>query len=554
VIDEHKKQFEVKDVFFNNGIVNLYQFLQNQNFDLTCDLSENTLVVDIGAYNEKDIYCAILNSFFKQHNIVHQTQNDRYYFDEKRLEFILGKKFDTKGGQKNDLRNGVYIYKKVSEFGLTRENAEKLYLEFCEKFNLKPEREANGNLKVPNKDNEVVIAITLEEAIQQFVKYLTGTQDNLSIDSKIHSFEDGQNYFHDMLKQPKNYKIDKWDALVYWFGSRIYRFYNHSYFIYPNSANLNALKVFKESLEILDDKITIRDSKTDKIKEIGTNIDFFSILQYDEIRNEHFYISRSAEEFEIKFFMYIYSYIAHIEERYERSDGQRRVNAQELYDALRHISFVIYTDDGTFKTSFNEYTKAYQLIQFFYKLKEQNLFKYLSDILVIFSLSQGIKEVNINLQRWCQNMLNFSNLRKEYYLASFNILKNNSKGFGKLLYEFEETYLKYMLGGNSMDIHKESKKVGDGIGLFCAELGDKDLLFKLRNVKNHKQLVSYFKDVKFSTLKHEREARFSKEFNESLESILESIEQNWEITRDYIAIYAIDKFKAVSFAKKSTNN
>jgi len=100
-----------------------------------------------------------------------------------------------------------------------------------------------------------------------------------------------------------------------------------------------------------------------------------------------------------------------------------------------------------------------------------------------------------------------------------------------------------------MSIHENSKIIGDGIGHFCAELGDKDLLFKLRSVKNYKQLVSYFKDLKFSSLKNTEKARFTNEFNDSLENLLVNIEQNWEIVRDYIAIYAIDKFKAVSFAK-----
>ncbi|MGB5793991.1 hypothetical protein, partial [Poseidonibacter sp.] len=141
---------------------------------------------------------------------------------------------------------------------------------------------------------------------------------------------------------------------------------------------------------------------------------------------------------------------------------------------------------------------------------------------------------------------------KEYYLVSFNILKNNkAKSFGKSLFDFEQLYLQNILGEKDMNIHEKSKVLGSSIGHFCAEVGDKDLLFKLRNVKNYKQLLTYFKDLKFSSLKNENKARFSKEFNESLEEILNVLEKEWEIIRDYIAIYAIDKFKAVSFAKSN---
>jgi len=224
-------------------------------------------------------------------------------------------------------------------------------------------------------------------------------------------------------------------------------------------------------------------------------------------------------------------------------------NSKILFELLQYMSFIIYTDDGTFKTSLSEYTKAYRLIQFFMKLKEESLFKYLGNIFQVFSLSQSKDELNLNLQYWCQKILSFSNVRKEYFVASFSILKNNSQGFGKELFAFEQSYLKNVLGGNNMGIHEDAKKIGDGVGFFCAELGDKDLLFKLRSVKNYKQLVSYFKDLKFSSLKNAEKARFSNEFNESLENLLANVEQNWEIARDYIAIYAINKFKTVNFAK-----
>jgi len=492
-----------------------------------------------------------LNAFLKDNEIVYQTDNDRWYFDKTRMDFILDKKFDTKGGQKNDLRNGVYLYKKISDLGLSREEVERLYLDFCERTNFKPEKEQNGKLKVPNKKNEVIIAITLDEAIERFSKYFV-SNDILPIDSKIHSFEDGQRYFHDMLSQPKSYKLDKWNALIYWFGGRNKRFYNFSYFIYLNSSNLQALNKFKEFLQICDDKIEYRDEKS-KVIPTSSNIDFFEILSKDEIINKHFYISKSAEEFELKFFMYLFSMMYHIEERYEKANERRRERQKELYETLQYLSFVIYTEDGTFKASLTEYTRAYQLIQFFQVLKESGLFKYLSDVFQVFSLCQGKDEVNLNLKHWCQKLLSFSNLRKEYYLTSFNTLKKDSKGFGKLLFEFEQSYLNYILGGKDMSIHEDSKKVGDGVGYFCAVTKDKDLLFKLRNVKNYKQLVSYFKDLKFSALKKEKEARFSKEFNDSLESILESIEQNWEIARDYIAIYAIDKFKATNYQNSKSN-
>lgn len=555
------KEFKTKDVFFNNGIVNLYQFLKERDFGFGYELNQNELILKIDSQKENEIYTQILNTFLKDNKIVYQTDNNRWYFDETKMDFILDKKFDTKGGQKNDLRNGVYLYKKISDLGLSREEAEKLYLDFCERTNFKPEKESNGKLKVPNRMNEVIVAITLDEAIERFSKYFV-SNDILSIDSKIHSFEDGQNYFHDMLNQPKTYKLDKWNALIYWFGGRTRRFYNFFYFIYPNSSNLDALNKFKEFLQIGDDKIEYRNEKG-TVSNTSSNINFFKVLSKDEITDKQFYISKSAEEFELKFFMYLFSIMYHIEERYEKTNERRRERQKELFDTLQYLSFTIYTDDGTFKTSLNEYTKAYQLIQFFQILKENNLFKYFADLLYNISIAKKKKKAeakeiyNQYTQLVCLKILNFQETRNILYLTSFEILKTMEEkkqdGYhnrlGDNLFLFEQSYLNHILGGKDMSIHEDSKKVGDGVGHFCAELGDKDLLFKLRSVKNYKQLVSYFKDLKFSSLKNTEKARFTNEFNDSLENILVNVEQNWEIARDYIAIYAIDKFKSVNFAK-----
>ena len=541
--------YQPKDMFFNNGIVNLYRFLKEQDLEIEMSLDNSSLELKIDEKKADKLYFEILKGFFKEYKIVYQTKNDRWYFDEKRQDFILDKKFDTVGGQKNDLRNGVYLYKNISEFGLSREYVEGLYLNFCNKYNQKIEQESNGKLKVPNKKNEVIIAITLDEAVERFTQYFVGS-DNLKLDSKIHTFEDGQKTFHDMLKLSKEYKLDKWNALIYWFGGRVQRFYNREYFIYPNSSDLIALEKFKEFLKISDENIQIRDKKGE-LKTTSSNIDFYKQLSEDNIHNPNFYISNSQEEFEVKFFMYLFSIIFHIEEQYEKANRRRKATKKEMYDALKLITFIIYTDDGTFKTSFNEYTKAYWLIKFFEILKKEGLFDYLATILVTFSMSQGSREVNLNLKRWSQKLLNFSDLRKEYYWTSFNILKNNSKTFGKKLFEFEKLYLKNILGEKNMNIHEQSKVLGDGIGHYCAELGDKDLLFKLRTIKNYKQLIGYFKDLKFSILKNEGKAKFSKEFNETLDEVLKKIENSWELIRDYMAIYAIDKYRAVLFAKSN---
>jgi hypothetical protein len=589
--------YQPKDMFFNNGIVNLYRFLKEQDLEIEMSLDNSSLELKMDEKKADKLYFEILKGFFKEYKIVYQTKNDRWYFDEKKQDFILDKRFDVLGKSSgNDILSGVYHYKTPDELEIEEEDIKKKYLLFCKKNLQQPdlkdkikisdikkelnlEKDLDKNLKllqvldfldnhkeklnVPNGNNKVVLAITLDEGVENFTNYFVKDKGQfLKLDSKIHTFEDGQKTFHDMLKLSKGYKLDKWNALIYWFGGRVQKIYNSytipktsppkkkNYTIYPNSSDLIALEKFKAFLKISDENIQIRDKKGE-LKTTSSNIDFYKQLSKDNIHNPNFYISNSQEEFEVKFFMYLFSIIFHIEEQYEKANRRRKATKKEIYDALKLITFIIYTDDGTFKTSFNEYTKAYWLIKFFEILKKEGLFDYLATILVTFSMSQGSREVNLNLKRWSQKLLNFSDLRKEYYWTSFNILKNNSKTFGKKLFEFEKLYLKNILGEKNMNIHEQSKVLGDGIGHYCAELGDKDLLFKLRTIKNYKQLIGYFKDLKFSILKNEGKAKFSKEFNETLDEVLKKIENSWELIRDYMAIYAIDKYRAVLFAKSN---
>lgn len=558
------KKFTVKDVFFNNGLVNLYQFLQEYAFDIDIKLEKSFLELK---YKDEKIFFEILNKFLEEKEIVtFNKKNTRIFFDTNINEFTQAAKVNIKNGGSNDSKNAL-IRVHIDDLSISKEEL----LKKEEKYIQENENYTKDEYKIEKcyydkSKQEIYVLSSLLKHIEKFSSYLV-KDDFLALNSSIHNFEDGQKSFHDMIKISKNYNIDKWEALIYWFGTKIQHYFNFAFFIYPNSSNIEALNIFKRDLKIRDEKNSFRD-ENDNLIMTNTNVNFYDQLRKDKIfgkKFKNFYISKSDVEFELKFFMYLFSKISNIESSYKKAlDKDKMTKRKEkIFNALQEITFVVYVEDGTFKKSLNEYTKAYQFIQFLEELKktkiniqkeqESNLFVYLTDMIVTFGLSQSSKEININFQKWCKAFLEFKSLRKYYYTTSFNILKNESKSFGKGLYEFEKIYLKNIMKGKNMSTHEKSKVLGESIGYFCAELGDKDLLFKLRNVKNYKQLLSYFKDLKFVSLKNEEKARFSKEFNESLEKVINILETDWEIIRDYIAIYAIDKFKATNYAKSQQN-
>lgn len=562
-----KKEFVKRDVFYNNGLVNLKKHLEENNVEgLNYELTSEKLILKFPMGMDKKYYNELFKGLINNNNIVFCTDNYRLYWDRDNSCFLYDKKYDIQGKSSgNDVK---YLYKYISplDIGCSTEELFIKYMEFAEKNDLK-EANIRQDTKIFKKSDSfkkenkcsIPIFMTQDEAVENYIQYCV-KGDTLKLDSKIHQFEDGGACFRDMLDKKNNF-INKWDALIYWYGVKIKRFFNSSYFIYLNSTDLLALYEMKDYLDIKDDAIKIKDEEKGIIKSIPTNVNLSYQLGFDGIENENFYVSNSASEFEVKFFMYLISHITHVENMYENTDMERvKRRKEKLYNSLPKISFVTYTEDGDMKSSLDEYTKAYKLMLFFKKLMntkfaDSTLFKYMADLITSISMSKGKNEkINLNIKRFCDNMLKFADMRKVYYEVSYKILRNNKMGLGAGFYDFENAYL-YEIGKGDylMDLHSKSKELGQEIGLFAANLEDKDLLFKLRNVKNHKQMVTYFKDLKFTALKKQAESRFTKEFSEIMEEVLLNMEEDpgsWEIIRDYIAIYAIDKYRSAVYAKQ----
>jgi hypothetical protein len=260
--------------------------------------------------------------------------------------------------------------------------------------------------------------------------------------------------------------------------------------------------------------------------------------------------------------------IENIETQYLKANTRRKANREKLYNALQYIEFVANMDKGDSKAKqkqyFEQYNKVNKLFSIFKALKEKDLFEYFSNLVINFNNKEVGDTITIK-KNLIKNILNFRTIRKELYLNSFNILKekqnkvvpyyfhnNRDKKNKYTIFELQSVYLNSIKGDEmEVKLNEPAKLVGEKIGLFCANIDNKDLLFKLRNIKNSKQLLSYFKDLQFAMLKNENKINFnSNEFKEELEKILEHIDDNWEIIRDYVAIYAIDKYMVSNYAKK----
>ena len=117
------------------------------------------------------------------------------------------------------------------------------------KYDNYPDKKINSFPQIVSKTGDVIIHKEKKDYITQYKNEILWKDKNneISLDSKIHTFEWGIGPFTDMLPN-KGEKLDKWDALIYWYGTRIKRFYNVNFYIYLNSERLDYLLEFKKEL------------------------------------------------------------------------------------------------------------------------------------------------------------------------------------------------------------------------------------------------------------------------------------------------------------------
>ncbi|MEJ8555395.1 hypothetical protein [Tepidibacter sp. Z1-5] len=557
---EITKVFKTKDFFYNNGLVNIRQILKGKIEGLEIKIYKDRLELILDKNQEDEIFKKIFSYIIKELNIVHRTDNKRIYYYEENKKFVYDYKFNVKdAASANDIKY-TYSYITPKELG---KSVEQIYIdcnEFCEKNNVDI-KECNNLLKKGNnfkEENKCKIPkyITLEEAVNNYSNYYF-QKEKLKFDSKVHTFKGGDKYFNDMLDD-KEY-IDKWDMLVYFYGVKSKKFYNrkdkdNTFVIYPNSNNLKTLLSLKKNLNISE-----QNSKTEKdgeIIEFQTNMNMFEMFKQDGVKNHYIHLSTTEEEFRLKSLLYIFSYINSLEIKdYEEDVDKTR---KKLFEDIKNINFITYVD-AKLKSSLTEYTKAYMLFDFFDKLKKYDeegcLYKYVFRLISSFSQNDSKEKDKgkTSTKQFCDNLMSFKDLRKAYYNLSFNLLKYKIGSLGKEIYSFECEYLKFLRRGDkTMNLHEKGKLMGDEIGKICANLDSKDFLYRLRNIKNHNQFVGYLSSMSFEILKKSSIVYCSGDFKNTLDEVLNYLSDNnddWEVIRDYMAIYAINKYQSVNYAK-----
>ncbi|MEB3316098.1 MAG: hypothetical protein VKK32_07795 [Candidatus Melainabacteria bacterium] len=606
------KSFYLRDFIYNNGAVNLADFIiqkQDENpsedwvksINVNVNNTEITLTLLTSEISEKRLFIFLFLKILDEYKIVYETANERTYWDLQSKKFINRPKLDIKGkASGNDVLSGTYdkvvididsdqadlVYEKLVAFEKDSSSTD---------YKVKDLFTTAGVLK---KKKDLIVYTSVEKAKLNYMQYFLGisrskeylneqqTQSfilekllesedySIDLDSKIHLFEDGARTYKDLLSTKLN-ELDLWDALVYFCGSRFGFFYSGldpRYYVYPNALNFKLLFGFKGYLEIPLKDYEFTDEKKAKKINTRTNIAYRECFANDRfnVLGDYYYITRSPKEFLFKSLLWLTIQFRNLNKKI--TNNRELSSSEEFKSKLFSFSFVSFATNGTQKTAFETYTRLDLMIKMLDSLREtaaienneddKNLLGVLLDVQrLVASVSENNPQL---LELFYNNLLNFISLREIYFnvfYLQFSKAKQaqyiNSKYFAKL----ECFYIGETTKGDGFDmiskqIHDLCEHYGNGLGSFCA-LGDsKSLIFKLRNVKNESHMINFFTELQFTLLKASDDGKDGvsslasvKEDGKKLWQRIAEVSEDWEFIRDYIAIYAINKFMEVDYAK-----
>lgn len=146
-------------------------------------------------------------------------------------------------------------------------------------------------------------------------------------------------------------------------------------------------------------------------------------------------------------------------------------------------------------------------------------------------------------------------------LSFYNLSQDNPSGINPLLiYKFLTEYLEVTGMSDMKELHNKCQLVGDRIGYFAAQYDKKDILYSIREIGNFERLTEFFKNLEYEILKEDAGAVWNsqagdKKYSDLIQEILMDAKENRvALIRNYLAIYAIQKYLSAKYAKNKGGN
>ncbi|BAW31812.1 MAG TPA: hypothetical protein PLO64_00035 [Methanothermobacter sp.] len=549
--------FEKRDFLYDNGLVNIFsemerhkefKKLEDNNLKYKdSEISLNSLNLNFTGYRKdlEEIYF-ILRSFYYA-RVFEETKNYKPYYDPEKDKVIIGPKLNVKpflqrSERTKDLLPRVDVPKSKLEELKKEEEILKLQsdknvsgkLQYGKqsKVNvyLKPQRlgeNISGRIKkllkgercilcgfdysryIDDSNKEKTFSILSTNLIFDF-----GTGDTLP------SFRDHRN--------KKDMPICFMCDLIYRYGMMDNYFLNNNLFII-SAPSLPLLYKIKNVL-LIDSEY-----KENIKRNIKTNFiedkDFFTTDIYSTL------------------LLLLYKIKSEILER----------------DELKLLNIFYFTVNSRGVDDLKNYNRMSYIIKFFDELKDliTNNGRPFLYSLINYASYKGMKDSktkNLPREELSKNILYSLPIDPVLMDLSYNNLSINNPSTlnSQLLFEFFEKYLEVTGMNELKEIHEICMLVGDRIGYFAGETDNKSILYSIREIGNMEGLTEFFKDLEYEIVKEKAGAIWSskpKGKDETYFSLIKRILQksqdkkNITLIRNYLAIYAIQKYLSTKYAK-----
>lgn len=514
------------------------------------DVSLNDLEMKISGLSEEieEIYFILRSLYYS--NVFEETDNNKPYYDPEKDKIVIMpvlnvKPFLQRSERTKDLLPTISVTdEKLEE--LKREE-EKVKKDFKGKVSGKIQYGTRGSKvftylspdklgdDIANKIKELIKGEKCAFCNSEYTKYKNsdGKKKSFAVTSTNLIFDfgtgDSKPCFRD-CRTKKDIPLCFMCDLIYRYGLTKNYFINNNVFVI-SSPSLNFSYNRKLGLNILDNPLPLESkSKTNFLEKgyfaaTGINSMLLALLYkvYSEIISEeelalinvYYFIVTSRGIDDLR----IYNKMSYITEIFNKARNIKSENSSRLF-LYQLMNYAYYKNIATFKTK---------------NMPRENL---ASEILNGMPVDSTI-----------------------FDLSFYNLSLDNPSGLNpNLLYEFLKEYLEVSGMVELKELHEICMIVGGRIGYFAANSKNKTLLYQLREIGNLEGLTEFFKDLEYEILKEDagaiwnskvKDREENERYSDFINKLLLNVQSNKEtlIARNYLGIYAVQKYLSTKYAK-----